>query len=163
LDPNDAAGRAWALRINLMRVAMSILHHGADAEDAVSTAMAKAIQGAGNLSDEAKFNAWLMRTLVRTCYDMLRLRKRETVTCDAAAFERPVFDNTEGSVWEMLRQVPAAYQKVLTLHYYEGFKAREIGHILSMPLGTVLVNLSRGRKALKRLIMESEGVTQDDQ
>ncbi|MDR0898575.1 MAG: RNA polymerase subunit sigma, partial [Oscillospiraceae bacterium] len=71
LDANAVAQRAWALRINLTRVALSLLHHSQDAEDAVSVAMLKAYQSAGTLKNEDKLNAWLMRILVATCYDTL--------------------------------------------------------------------------------------------
>ena len=58
LDANTVAQRSWAMRVNLMRVALSILHHNADAEDAVSTAMLKAYQKSSSLSREEKLNAW---------------------------------------------------------------------------------------------------------
>lgn len=157
MDANEVAARAWDLRVNMMRVALSILHHGADAEDAVSTAMLNAYRGAGALHDGEKLNAWLMRILVRCCYDLLRKRKREAPVEDPEAFDEPVLLETGGSVFEAIQQLPQPYRKILVLYYYEGFKAREIAHILSMQAGTVLVQLSRGRNKLK-VILEKEGV-----
>ena len=162
MDANEVAAHAWAIRVNLMRVALSILHHNADAEDAVSTAMLNAYRRAGSLHDEGKINAWLMRILVHSCYDLLRKRKRETPTEEAESFSEPVLMQTEGSVFESIRQLPEPYQKVLVLFYYEGFKAKEIAHILSMPLGTVLVQLSRGRNRLKD-ILKKEGVVHGEE
>lgn len=162
MDANAVAQRAWDLRVNLMRVALSILHHSADAEDAVSTAMLKAYQSAESLSKEEKLNAWLMRILVLSCYDLLRKRKRETPMDDVSAYDTPILMHTENTVWECIRQLPASYQRVLVLFYYEGFKAREISRILSIPLGTVLVRLSRGRSKLKEYIID-EGVAYSDQ
>lgn len=156
------AAHAWAMRVSLMRVALSILHHSADAEDAVSTAMLNAYRRASSLHDEGKINAWLMRILVHSCYDLLRKRKRETLSEEAEAFGEPVLMQTEGSVLEAIRQLPEPYQKVLVLFYYEGFKAKEIAHILSMPLGTVLVRLSRGRNRLRE-ILEAEGVVHGEE
>ncbi|MDR0928735.1 MAG: sigma-70 family RNA polymerase sigma factor [Oscillospiraceae bacterium] len=159
LDANAVAQRAWALRMNLTRVALSMLHHSQDAEDAVSAAMLKAYQSAGTLKNEDKLNAWLMRILVATCYDVLRRRKRETPTDDSAAFDMPVLLGAEGSIWEAIQTLPPPYPKILVLFYYEGFKAREIAQILGMPLGTVLVQLSRGRSRLKAILLQEEGVT----
>jgi len=163
LDANTVAQRSWAIRVNLMRVALSVLHHNADAEDAVSTAMLKAYQKASSVSREEKLNAWLMRILVLTCYDILKQRKRETPVDDTRAFEEPIFVGTDGTIWECIQELPASYQKVLVLFYYEGFKAREIAQILSIPLGTVLVNLSRGRNMLKKYFFEVEGVAHSDE
>lgn len=41
MNANEAAARAWELRVNLARVALSILHESADAEDAVATAISR--------------------------------------------------------------------------------------------------------------------------
>lgn len=150
------------MRVNLMRVALSILHHNQDAEDAVATAMLKAYQSAGNLTKPERFSAWMMRILVLTCYDVLRQRRRETPVDDTSVYDAPVLEGAEGSVWESIRLLPDAYQKVLVLFYYEGFKAREIARILSMPLGTVLVQLSRGRSKLKEIMIEEKEVTYHD-
>jgi len=151
------------MRVNLMRVALSILHHNADAEDATSTAMLKAYQKASSVAHEEKLNAWIMRILVLTCYDILKQRKRETPVDNTRVFDEPILESTDGTIWECIKKLPAAYQKVLVLFYYEGFKAREIARILSVPLGTVLVNLSRGRKMLKEHIIETEGVAHSDE
>lgn len=156
MDAKLAAARAWDLRVNMTRVAISILHHGADAEDAVATAMLNAYKGAQALQEEDRFNAWVMRILVRCCHDLLRKRKREVLTEDMAAYDEPVLENTEGTLFEAILALPEAYRKVLVLFYYEGFKAKEIAKILSMPLGTVLVYLSRGRSKLKENLQWEE-------
>ena len=162
MDANTVAQRSWAMRVNLMRVALSILHHNADAEDAVSAAMLKACQKASSLSHDEKLNAWMMRILVLTCYDALKQRKRETPVEDTRVVDEPVFVYAENTVWECIEELPAAYRKVLVLFYYEGFKAHEIARILSLPLGTVLGNLSRGRKKLKKIV-EMRGVAHGDE
>lgn len=161
LDANEVAKRAWALRTNMMRVALSILRHTADAEDAVSSAMLSAQAGADSLRDPDKLNAWLMRILVRCCYDTLRKRKRETPTQDMSLYDAPAFTDTQGSVWESIKELSPSYQRTMVLYYYEGFNAREIAHILSEPLGTVLVRLSRGRAKLKDILL-AEGVMHCD-
>lgn len=156
MDANEAMARAWAYRVNMMRLALSIVRQTADAEDAVSAAMLSACQGAPALRDERTFTAWIMRILTRSCYDLLRRRQREVPTEDMAAYDGPGLAGTEGTVFEAIQTLPEAYHRVLVLHYYEGFKAREIAHILSVPLGTVLVRLSRGRDKLKFILHDME-------
>lgn len=163
MDAREVADQAWALRVNMTRVALSILHHSADAEDAVATAMLNAYRSADRLKDEAKLPAWLMRILVRCCYDLLRKRGRETPTDSMEAYDTPVLDATDGTVFETIRTLPQDYQNVLVLYYYEGFKAREIAHILSIPMGTVLGRLSRGRAKLQQALELEEVVPRDEQ
>lgn len=158
MEANTAAQQAWDMRINLFRVALSILNHNADAEDAVSTAMIRAFHKAGSISSDEKFNAWLMRILVRCCYDIIKQRKREIPTDNNQTFDGPIIEHTDGTIWEYIRELPLSHQKVLVLFYYEGFKAHEIARILSLPLGTVLVHLSRGRSKLKECILKERGI-----
>ncbi len=156
MEANETAQRAWELRANMMRVAAGIVQNGADAEDAVSEAIIKACGACGRLSDEGRFKAWLMRILVRCCYDILRARKKVSPAGDDTVFDRPVLEGTEGSVYELIEELPQNYRKVLILYYYEGFKAKEIARVLGMPAGTVLVNLSRGRSKLRALLEREE-------
>lgn len=162
MDANEVAARAWDLRVNMTRVALSILHHSADAEDAVADAMLNAYRKAEGLRNEEKVNAWLMRIVVNSCYTILRKRGREVPAEDMSEYDTPVLEGMEGSIFESIQQLPENYQKVLVLHYYEGFKAREIARILSMPLGTVVGQLARGRSKLKT-ILEMEGVVHGDE
>lgn len=77
MDAKETATRAWDLRANMIRVALSILRQSSDAEDAISNAVVKACHSAEGLRDEDQFKAWLMRILVRCCYDILRQRNAQ--------------------------------------------------------------------------------------
>ncbi len=155
MNANHTAEMAWELRHNMMRVALGILQQNANAEDAVSEALFKAYQNAHTLREERYFKTWIMRILVRCCYDMLRKHKREVLVEDFSVYDKPALENQEGSVFELLQALPLHYRDVLILHYYEGFKAKEIAHVLGLPTPTVLVRLARGRDRL-RLLLEKE-------
>jgi RNA polymerase sigma factor (sigma-70 family) len=51
-----------------------------------------------------------------------------------------------------LRKLPSRQRAVLVLHYYGGYKAREIAHITGSTAATVRVHLSAGRKRLRELL-----------
>jgi RNA polymerase sigma-70 factor (ECF subfamily) len=55
-----------------------------------------------------------------------------------------------------LRKLPAKYQEVIALKYFEEKKIREIGVILNKKEGTVKSLLSRGLEQLKNLSSEKE-------
>ncbi len=156
MDTNTAMARAWDRRVSLMRVAVSIVRRSQDAEDAVSNAILQAGCAAGSLRDERRFDAWLMRILVRCCYDILRRSRRES---PGELPEQPVFEREGGELWAALRTLSPPYRRVLILYYYEGFKAREIASILGVPIGTVLARLARGRAKLKDMIAAEEACT----
>lgn len=148
MDKGTAMARAWDMRLSLMRVALSMLGNAQDAEDAVSSAILAAGGAAASLRDESRFGAWVMRILVRACYDILRARRRETpgdTPCQA-----PAFDASGGALWAAIQELPDHSRRVLILYYYEGFKAREIAGILGVPLGTVVGRLARARAQLKQ-------------
>ena len=57
----DALGQAlWAQRVNLLRLALSIVRNPQDAEDAVSAAIVKAYQKADTLQSADKLRPWMM-------------------------------------------------------------------------------------------------------
>ena len=70
----------WELHVPLLRLAMSILRHPQNAEDAVSQAVVTAYAKLPGLRDPAALKPWLMRITARCCYDQLRRRKREWLT-----------------------------------------------------------------------------------
>jgi RNA polymerase sigma-70 factor (ECF subfamily) len=52
-----------------------------------------------------------------------------------------------------LREVPEAYRTVVVLREIEGFAYEEIAEILNVNIGTVKSRLTRGRSALRTLLV----------
>lgn len=154
--------RIWENRNSLMRFALSIMHNGADAEDAVSDAVVRAMNDIGRLRSEEKLRQWLFSITAHCCYDLMRHKKREEATEDMGRFDTPVFmAPLEGTVYDHIARLKPAFRQVLVLYYYEGFPVREIAKVLKMPLSTVLMRLSRGRQKLRDMY-EAEGVKYND-
>jgi RNA polymerase sigma-70 factor (ECF subfamily) len=61
-------------------------------------------------------------------------------------------------VEDALRKLPEAYRTVVVLREMEGFCYEEIADILDVPAGTVKSRLTRGRAALKQILVE-QGLT----
>jgi RNA polymerase sigma-70 factor, ECF subfamily len=154
----DALGqRIWENQKNLMRFALSIVHNGADAEDAVSDAVVRAMTDVGSLRSDDKLRQWLFSITAHCCYDLVRRKKREEATDDMGRFDTPVFTTPlEGTVYDHITRLKPVFREVLVLFYYEGFLAKEIAQVLGIPLSTVLMRLSRGRQKLKEMY-EAEG------
>jgi RNA polymerase sigma-70 factor (ECF subfamily) len=58
-------------------------------------------------------------------------------------------------VEEALRQIPEAFRTVVVLREIEGFSYEEIAEILNVNIGTVKSRLTRGRSALRALLVAS--------
>ena len=150
----DALGQAlWAQRVNLLRLALSIVRNPQDAEDAVSAAIVKADQTADTLQSADKLRPWMMTITARCCYDLLRRRKRESPSGNEQLVSSPVLlADQPSTVYETLLELPPPLSQVLTLYYYEGFAVQEIAHILHLNRTTVSMRLARGRRQLRELL-----------
>ena len=154
--------RIWENRNSLMRFALSIVHNGADAEDAVSDAVVRSMTDIGKLRSEDKVKQWLFGITAHCCYDLMRRKKREEATDDMERFDVSVFQTpAEGTVYDHITRLKPIFRQVLLLYYYEGFLAKEIAQVLKIPVSTVLMRLSRGRQKLKDMY-EAEGVKYND-
>ena len=146
----------WDLHTPMLRLALSICRHPQDAEDAVSAAVLAAYRKLHTLRSEAALKPWLLRITARCCYDLLRRKKRDE-PIESEILETCLFEEIrENTLLELLKQLPPGQAHVLTLYYYEGFSAQEIGRILRLPRTTVSMRMSRGRHRLKEILKEQE-------
>ena len=141
----------------------------ADAEDAVQEACGRAWLGLDELRDAAKVRAWLYRILRsvlseteersarrRQLVSITRLEEEhdELVASDGdMVFEEVAARLTGEEVRAALRQVPDDFAIVVELHDIDGFKYHEIAEIVSVPIGTVMSRISRGRRLLAGAVL----------
>lgn len=147
----------WEMHVPMLRLALSILRHPQNAEDAVSQAVVTAYQKIGMLRNPNAFKPWMMKITARCCYDLLRRKKREILSAEPLSPEAGVFvEPLEDTLYGMLTRLPDGQMQVLTLYYYEGFSTAEIAQILGIPRTTVSMRMTRGRARLKAMLEEEE-------
>ena len=147
----------WSIHVPMLRLAVSILRHPQNAEDAVSQAVISAYQKLDTLRDPAALKPWLMKITARCCYDLLRRRKREVLLAEPVSPDTGVFvEPLQDTLFSRLQRLPAAQAQVLLLYYYEGYSTEEIGRILGLPRPAVSMRMTRGRARLKAMIEEEE-------
>lgn len=134
----------------LYRLALSHLKNPHDAEDTVQDVFIKYINHFSILKDEEHERAWLIRTTVNRCYDLLKYNsKRNHMALDEineiAAEEKEL--HTE--IFQILEKLPAKNKTVIILHYLEGFSVEEIARMLHLSTSAVKMRLSRGREQMK--------------
>jgi RNA polymerase sigma-70 factor, ECF subfamily len=152
---------------SLYRTALRLTHNPADAEDLVQETYLKAFRSAGRFEPGTNLRAWLFTILHNTARNRARDRAREMVTIDSEAVERaaeggPGSGDPVGATPEslLLREtldpdlqaaldaLPEAFREAVWLRDVEEFSYAEIAEMLSIPAGTVMSRISRGRRML---------------
>jgi RNA polymerase sigma-70 factor (ECF subfamily) len=101
--------------------------------------------------------AWLIKIMYHTLSKRRRSENRLRVVADSeeqiaetVAYEPPTPENlTEQEVLDALKRVPRQFQEVVILSDVEDMTYKEIADALSIPTGTVMSRLHRGRKLLR--------------
>lgn len=142
------------------RVAFSILHLRAAAEDAAQEACAIVIRSIEDLRSSEAFGVWFYRIVVREALRIERRTQRtEPLDVDVAAAEGALGGTLARlDILRALGRLSARQRAVVTLRYYADLNSREIGAVLAIPEGTVRFELSRARRSLERLLDDRHDV-----
>ncbi|MER5889359.1 RNA polymerase sigma factor [Streptomyces sp. NPDC001941] len=171
------AGESGALGLLLARhqagmtaVALSLLGHGSDAEDAVQDAVLTALSRIGDVREPDAVGAWL-RAIVRNNARMrLRSKRRERLGLDhlddarllphppaGEAHERAVEEHAlRGWIRHAVDELPERLRLVVMLRYFTTLTSyEEIAAACDIPLGTVRSRLNQARSRLARMLLDS--------
>ena len=132
----------------LYRLAMSILHHQADAQDAVQQSVLEAWKRVDHIRN-GKEKAYLARIVINECHNIQRHRQRST---PVSAFSEQSRDHpvTEVCVLkESLRALPEKLRTPFLLVYMEGYTEKEAAAALGTTLYSIKSRLKRAKQKLK--------------
>ena len=133
----------------LFRVALNMLGHVHDAEDATQETYLRYMKYEPELTDSEHERRWLLRVLVNVCKDMGKRRARQRViSIDELANLLEYRDEETLGVMEKIMSLPEIYRTVMDLYYVEGVSGEEIAQLLSVSYATVRKRLQKGRKLL---------------
>ncbi|MCR6546844.1 RNA polymerase sigma factor [Dehalobacterium formicoaceticum] len=144
-----------AYKLNMFRLAKSILRHDADAEDAVSEAIVKAYANLSSLRKWESFKPWIMRILVNESYNIANRRKK-ILYLDEMEIPEKAAEIEHQELWQVVQRLEEEFRIVTMLFYYEDLSLKEICRVLDLPMGTVKSRLSRARGKLRE-ILDHEG------
>ena len=141
----------------LFRLAIWFERNRADAEDVVQETMMQALRSFHRFQPGTNCRAWLTTILQRIVSNRRRAKGRSIVVSDpedriahTVAFVPPVpQDLTDEQVLSSLRRLPASFQDVILLCDVEELSYKEAAEALSIPIGTVMSRLHRGRTQLR--------------
>jgi RNA polymerase sigma-70 factor (ECF subfamily) len=166
---------ALAALDSLYRVALRLSRSPADAEDLVQDTYLKAFRAADRFEPGTNLRAWLFTILHNTARNRARDRARDMVAVDSEVVERasdrqPSTGQVETPESALLREtlapelqaaidaLPDAFRQAVWLRDVEEFSYAEIAQMLSVPIGTVMSRISRGRRMLFEQLTQSQAV-----
>jgi len=146
----------------LYRFALSLAKNPSDAGDLTQQTFFVWATKGHSLRDESKAKSWLFTTLYREFLRGRRRSVRMVAIEDLAPGEQeiPVAETDHVAkmdsslVMEALQEVDDAFREPLTLFYLQDLSYLEIAEILSVPIGTVMSRLSRGKAQLRTLLAQ---------
>lgn len=144
-------------------LARYLMRDADNAHDATQEAMLKALRHIDQCrGDDAR--PWVLAIVRNTCRTLLGKRGggREEISFDEALHgtddDRPepeaaiIRSADRETVHRALDQLPVAYREVIVLRELQDLSYKEIAEIASVPIGTVMSRLARGRERLEVLL-----------
>lgn len=160
----------------LFNLALNLTRNRKDAEDLVQETYLRAYRFFGSYQPGTHIKAWLFRILRNTFINRYRAQKVRPTEVDFSKVElayekavdeqflqanRPVSPEEalldgvlDEEVESALARLPEEYRSVVILALVEDLSYKEIASTLSIPLGTVMSRLHRGRKMLQGQLLE---------
>lgn len=112
-----------------------------------------------------KLRAWMYRTAIRHYIDRYRRDKRYYELLQKSFFtginDSPYDDRQFEPLYDVMKQLPNAYQTVIDLYYFQQLTVKEIALLLGNSISKTKIDLMRGRKHLRQLL-EKEGYVYED-
>lgn len=142
-----------------------------DAEDLTIESFAKAFKSLHKFKKDFTFSTWLFRIATNNTIDFIRKKKLNTLSLDTTFTDdngAPVSIDVEDEnlnpqeisikkqkaeyIQLFVDKLPAKYQRLVRLRYFEELSYDEIAKELDAPLGTVKAQLHRARELLYELV-----------
>jgi RNA polymerase sigma-70 factor (ECF subfamily) len=157
------------------------LNDPADAADITQEVFIKVFRSIRGFHGDASLRTWLYRIALHEASNQRRWwsrHKKQEITIDTPAdsdsdddsglclsatladrgdspFDHAAQSELRARVEAALRQLPDAFRTVVILREIEGFAYDEISEILNVNIGTVKSRLTRGRSALRTLLVNT--------
>jgi RNA polymerase sigma-70 factor (ECF subfamily) len=163
----------------LFSLALNLTRNRKDAEDLVQEAFLRAYRFFDSYKPGTQIRAWLFRILRNTFINSYRAAKvrpesvdfekieavYESLATQASQAQNPqlspedqvMHGDMDETVQAALDELPEEYRSVVMLAFVEDLSYKEIAEALTIPVGTVMSRLHRGRKHLQTALFEYAG------
>jgi len=159
---DDFAAEALSHIDSLYGTALRLTRRAQDAEDLVQDTYLKAFRASHQFERGTNLKAWLFTILHNTFRNMRRQIGRSPIDVDSEAVDRAADDaageqspeqilsraTLDADLQAALDALPEAFRQAVWLRDVEELSYAEIAQVLTVPIGTVMSRISRGRRAL---------------
>ncbi|MBA3771952.1 MAG: RNA polymerase sigma factor [Ramlibacter sp.] len=155
MQTDDDLLLTWVPR--LRRYARALAGSRDDADDLVQDTLERAWAKSHLWGGVTDMRAWLFAMMHNLHVDGIRRPKLQTVVHDEDTLELPVA-GSQGErlavldLQAALEQLPVEQKEILLLVGLEEMSYADVAQTLSIPIGTVMSRLSRGRERLRALL-----------
>ena len=148
-----------------------MVHNRNDADDLTIEAFGKAFMNLEQYSPKYTFSTWLFRIATNNTIDFIRKKRLDTMSLDTSYKDdngdsvsidvqdrnlNPQEEAIKAQKIELVRmfvtKLPAKYQRLVKLRYFDELSYDEIAKELEAPLGTVKAQLHRARELMYDLV-----------
>lgn len=142
---------------DMYMIARSKLNSYADVEDAIQDTILEIYTGLWMLRDNSKFRAWMARSLVNNCNDILRQNKKYEYLDDEESIVSTYNDGIEDhEFFDMIEFLKEEDRTILIMKYFQGYKFVESSKILKLKESTVRMRALRVKEKIKQRLGEDE-------
>ena len=135
----------------ILRISYMYLKQTYDAEDICQEVFLKLLSSDYEFESPEHERSWIIRTAINACKDHLRTSFwKRRIPIDSIS-DIPVPAETESEILEQVMTLPRNYRLSIYLHYYEGYRIKEIAEMLGKQENTVSAYLHRGRRKLRQM------------
>ena len=138
-------------------VAFSVLSNESHAADAISESIYRAYKSLDTLNNIYAFKPWLLR-IVRNCSVEVVRSNKNLLSIDDVEVEESSSENeivTALTLRKAVEQLKQPYREVVVLYYFEDLSIAQISKITGASVVTAKQQLSRARKMLREILMET--------
>ena len=153
LDDFDAVYEAYYQAV--YRAVRAIVLEAPLAEDVTQNAFLKAYRNRSRYQPNGSLSGWLHRIAVREAISTLRWHKVQEKLLGAMKLRavQPVLDNSLSTqLIQVLEHLGPGTRAAVILHYYHGYRQREVASILGIPEGTVATRIANGLRKMRKVI-----------
>lgn len=135
----------------VLRTAFALVKNRYDAEDIAQEVLISLMRKKPVFISAEHQKAWLLRVTINRSKSFLKSGwQKKTQELPDTLKDRDLFSQIENTVLQAVGNLPVKYRQVIYLYYIEGYAAIEIAKLLRIPQNTVLSQMARARKMLKK-------------
>lgn len=166
-DPYVVEVMVRAFLTPVYRLALSILGHPDEADDATQETMIRAAASLDRYQVGTNFRAWIFTIAVNTCRGYLRKRAARVNLHKILISMRPLISHpsnpeakavqheTRTHLWDLVDKLPEKQRLAVILHLAHGLSVVEVAQILSIKPKTVYSRLYAAFRSLRQQIQLS--------